>query len=177
MKGFTRKKLFFMFSMIGLFFLAGCHSEKLSDQDTFERVQTNQKIVWGVRYDTKLFGLMDIETREVIGFDIDIAEALTEEILGKSGKAEFVEVVPKTRIPLLKNGNVDSIIATMTITEERKEQVDFTETYFDAGQSLLVKKGSEINGVEDLNGKIVLAVKGSTSAISIREHAPEAAVL
>lgn len=177
MKGFTRKKLFFMFSMIGLFFLAGCHSEKLSDQDTFERVQTNQKIVWGVRYDTKLFGLMDIETREVIGFDIDIAEALTEEILGKSGKAEFVEVVPKTRIPLLKNGNVDSIIATMTITEERKEQVDFTETYFDAGQSLLVKKGSEINGIEDLNGKTVLAVKGSTSAINIREHAPKATIL
>ncbi|MEG0284448.1 MULTISPECIES: transporter substrate-binding domain-containing protein [Vagococcus] len=177
MKGIANRKSLFIAICIGLFILTGCGTSKLSNQDTLERVEKQEKIVWGVRYDTKLFGLMDIETREVVGFDIDIAEALTKEILGENGQAEFVEVVPKTRIPLLKNGNVDGIIATMTITEERKEQVDFTQTYFDAGQSLLVKKGSDITGIEDLNGKTVLAVKGSTSAINIREHAPKANIL
>ncbi len=87
---------------------------------------------------------MDIATREVRGFDIDIARAITEKILGRDGNAIFVEVTSKTRIPLLKNGNIDAIIATMTITEERKKQVDFSDVYFDAGQSLLVAKDSPI---------------------------------
>ena len=53
----------------------------------------------------------------------------------------------------------------MTITEERKKEVDFTDVYFEAGQSLLVKKGSEIKSIEDLTkDKTVIAVKGSTSA-------------
>ena len=44
----------------------------------------------------------------------------------------------------IKNGNIDAIIATMTITDERKKQVDFSDVYFDAGQSLLVAKDSPI---------------------------------
>ncbi|WP_423837532.1 transporter substrate-binding domain-containing protein [Vagococcus luciliae] len=135
-------------------------------------------MVWGVKYDTKLFGLMNIEKREVEGFDIDIAKEITKRLLGDEKKAEFVEVTSKTRIPLLKNGNIDAIIATMTISDERKKQVDFSDVYFDAGQSLLVKKGSDIKSVEDLNdGKTVLAVKGSTSAANVRKKAPKAKVL
>ncbi|MBO0480625.1 amino acid ABC transporter substrate-binding protein (PAAT family) [Vagococcus fluvialis] len=161
-----------------LFLLAGCGAKNLAKQDTLEKVETNQKIVWGVKYDTKLFGLMNIESRQVEGFDIDIAKALTKEILGEDCEAEFVEVTSKTRIPLLKNGNIDAIIATMTISEERKKQVDFSDVYFDAGQSLLVNKKSGIKGIEDLDAtKTVLAVKGSTSAENIREHAPKTKVL
>ena len=55
--------------------------------------------------------------------------------------------------------------------------MDFTDVYFDAGQSLLVKKGSNIKSIEDLKGKTVIAAKGSTSAINIREKAPDAKVL
>ena len=63
----------------------------------------------------------------------------------------------------------------MTITDERKKQVDFSDVYFDAGQSLLVAKDSPIQGIEDLNANTtVLVVKGSTSAINIRKAAPEA---
>ena len=161
-----------------LFLLVGCGTKNITKQDTLEKVETSQKIVWGVKYDTKLFGLMDIESRKVEGFDIDIAKALTKEILGEDGEAEFVEVTSKTRIPLLKNGNIDAIIATMTISEERKKQVDFSDVYFDAGQSLLVNKKSSIKGIEDLDeSTTVLAVKGSTSAENIRKHAPEAKVL
>ncbi|MGX7024282.1 transporter substrate-binding domain-containing protein [Vagococcus hydrophili] len=172
-------KLAFLFLFGGLFFiLTGCKSENVANTDTLEKVQSNEKIVWGVKYDTKLFGMMNIEERKVEGFDIDIASAVTRRVLGEDGKAEFVEVTSKTRIPLLKNGNIDAIIATMTISEERKKQVDFSDVYFDAGQSLLVKKGSDIKSVTDLNkGKTVLAVKGSTSAENIRKHAPEAKVL
>lgn len=174
---FNKRSILFLFVSL-IFFLTGCKANNLAKQDTLEKIETSEKIVWGVKYDTKLFGLMNIETRQVEGFDIDIAKAITQEILGDKGEAEFVEVTSKTRIPLLKNGNIDGIIATMTISEERKKQVDFSDIYFDAGQSLLVNKKSTIKGIEDLDeSTTVLAVKGSTSADNIREHAPDAKVL
>ncbi|MEG0254009.1 transporter substrate-binding domain-containing protein [Vagococcus sp.] len=174
---FNKKSFLFLFVLL-LVSLTGCKSNTTVEQDTLEKVKRTDKIVWGVKYDTKLFGLMNIEKREVEGFDIDIAKELTNRILGENGSAEFVEVTSKTRIPLLKNGNIDAIIATMTISEERKKQVDFSDVYFAAGQSLLVHKDSDIRDVTDLNeGKTVLAVKGSTSAENIRKHAPKAKVL
>ena len=97
---------------------------------------------------------------------------------GDENKVEFVEVTSKTRVPLLQNGKIDAVVATMTITEERKKEVDFTDVYFEAGQSLLVKKGSKIKSIDDLKkGTKVLAVKGSTSAVNIAEKAPDAEVL
>lgn len=177
MRKTTFTRLLFLFGLVFLV-LSGCKGSSLAEKDILTRSKETNEIIWGVKYDTRLFGMMDIESRTVQGFDIDIAKAITKKILGEDGKAEFVEVTSKTRIPLLKNGNIDAIIATMTITEERKKQVDFSSVYFDAGQSLLVKKGSPIKSVEDLNAETtVLAVKGSTSAANIREHAPDARIL
>lgn len=82
-------------------------------------------------------------------------------------------------MPLLKNGNIDAIMATMTITPEREKQVDFTHSYFDAGQSLLVKKGSPIKNISDLNrrGAVILGVSGSNSVKNVAKFAPKARVL
>src|SRR5699024_336838 len=92
--------------------------------------------------------------------------------------AKFVEVTSKTRIPLLKNGKIDGIIATMTITEERKKEVDFSDVYFNGGQSLLVHESSEINDIEDLTeDHTVLAIKGSNSTQNMRKLAPQVNVL
>lgn len=134
------------------------------------------KLIIGVKYDTNLFGKKDPADGQVKGFDIDIAKAIAKKIMGDDTKIELKEVTSKTRIPMLKNGDIDAIIATMTITEERKKEVDFSDVYFEAGQSLLVPNNSAITGIQDLNGKTVIAVKGSTSAKQIREKAPEAKV-
>ena len=156
---------------------------KVSDGNKMEKMYLKQikdrdKIVFGVKYDTKLFGLKNPSSGEVEGFDIDVAKQLAKEILGDENKVEFVEVTSKTRIPLLNKGDIDAIIATMTITEERKKEVDFTDVYFEAGQSLLVKKGSPVQSIDDLTkDTTVLAVKGSTSTDNIREAAPDAPVL
>lgn len=169
------KVLLLIFTLI---IFSACGRESTEKRDVLASSKENNQIVWGVKNDTRLFGLMDIATGEVRGFDIDIAKAITEYILGRDGNAIFVEVTSKTRVPLLKNGNIDAIIATMTITDERKKQVDFSDIYFDAGQSLLVAQDSPIQGIEDLNADTtVIAVKGSTSASAIRELAPEAEVL
>ncbi|MBK5441935.1 transporter substrate-binding domain-containing protein [Peribacillus sp. TH24] len=177
-----------LLSVLAVILLAGCGGDKVSnngkesgskdkDKDVLTQVKDNDKIVFGVKNDTRLFGLKNPSTGEVEGFDIDIAKALAAEILGDEKKVEFKEVTSKTRMALLNNGDIDAIVATMTITDDRKKEVDFTDVYFDAGQTLLVKKGSDIKGIDSLKGKKVLAVKGSTSAINIREKAPDAQVL
>ncbi|PLT35520.1 transporter substrate-binding domain-containing protein [Bacillus sp. V5-8f] len=184
-----KKNLFklVLVSMMAVLILAACGSNEKQTSgsgseekstNALEQIKERDKFVIGVKHDTRLFGLKNPSTGEVEGFDIDIAKQLAKEILGDENKVEFKEVTSKTRIPLLNNGDIDAIVATMTITEERKKEVDFTDVYFEAGQSLLVKKGSRIKGIADLKkGTKVLAVKGSTSAINIREKAPEAQVL
>lgn len=149
-----------------------------SGANVLEKIENRDKIIFGVKHDTKLFGLKNPSTGEVEGFDIDIAKQIAKEILGDETKVEFVEVTSKTRIPLLNKGDIDAIIATMTISEERKKEVDFSDVYFEAGQSLLVKKGSPVQSIDDLTkDTTVIAVKGSTSTDNIREAAPEAPVL
>lgn len=159
--------------------LAGCGGKDDSkSKDALTRIKDDQKIVFGVKYDTRLFGLKNPSTGKVEGFDIDLSKALAQEIFGDDVKPEYIEVTSKTRVGLLNNGKVDAVVATMTINEERKKEVDFTDVYFNAGQSLLVKKGSKVHGLADLKkGTKVLAVKGSTSAVNIRQKAPDTTVL
>ena len=152
--------------------------EENVEGNVLETIKERDKIIFGVKYDTKLFGLKDPASGEVEGFDIDIAKKIAKEILGDENKVEFVEVTSKTRIPLINKGDIDAIIATMTVTEERAKEVDFSDIYFEAGQSLLVKKGSPVQSIDDLTkDTTVIAVKGSTSTDNIREAAPDAPVI
>lgn len=164
--------------------LAGCGGAKTESTPasagagTLAKIKERDKLVVGVKYDLNLFGLKDPATGNVEGFDIDIAKAIAKKVLGDENKIELKEVTSKTRIPMLKNGEIDAIIATMTITEERKKEVDFSDVYFLAGQSFLVKKDSSINGLKDMKkGMKIVTAKGSTSAKNIRASAPDLEVL
>lgn len=170
----TMKKIIFL--ALSYFIISSvCWAE--SGNSALLLAKTRDKLVIGVKYDTNLFGLKDPKDGQVKGFDIDLARAITEQILGNSKKLEFKPVTASTRIPSLQNAEVDMVIATMTITEERKKLVDFSEIYFEVGQSLLVAKDSSIVGIADLKGKNVIVMKNSTSAKNIRQLAPEAHVL
>lgn len=165
--------------LILAFVVTGC-GQAAADVDIAERIdeQKTPVLTWGVKADTNLFGYYNIESAQIEGFDVDIAKALTDEMTNSTGKAEFVEVTSKTRIPLLKNGKIDGILATMTITEEREKEVDFSDVYFNGGQSLLVHEDSEIESLEDLTeDHTVLAIKGSSSTQNMRELAPQVDVL
>jgi putative glutamine transport system substrate-binding protein len=143
-----------------------------------EQIKARGKLVAGVKYDLNLFGLKDPASGKVEGFDIDLTKAIAKKIFGDENKLELKEVTSKTRIPMLKNGEIDMIVATMTITEDRKKEIDFSDVYFMAGQSLLVKKDSKINGLADLTkGTKVVTAKGSTSTTNIREKSPGTQVL
>ncbi|WP_409068223.1 transporter substrate-binding domain-containing protein [Bacillus velezensis] len=180
----TKWLSFGLISLLAVFMLAACGGKDTSGdskgtgKDTLASIKDRDKIIFGVKTDTRLFGLKNPSSGDIEGFDIDISKQLAKDILGDEKKAEFKEVTSKTRIPMLQNGDIDAITATMTITAERKKEVDFSDVYFEAGQSLLVKKGSSIKSTEDLGkGSKVLAVKGSTSSQNIREKAPDASVL
>lgn len=158
--------------------LSGC-GQSLAQKDILQLDRQSNEITWGVKADTKLFGLMDVRDNQIKGFDVDMAKHITKHILGNKGQAKFIQVTSQSRIPLLKNGNIDAIIATMTITPERAKIVDFSNSYFDAGQSLLVPNGSDIKNVRDLNkpGMTVLGVVGANSVQNIKKYAPKARVL
>src|SRR5699024_1551022 len=95
--------------IISLLVLVGCGTNSVAEEDIVDNLNDSKNpiINWGVKYDTNLFGYYNIDHQEVQGFDIDIAKALTDVITDGKGKANFVEVTSKTRIPLLKNGNID----------------------------------------------------------------------
>ena len=95
------------------------------------------------------------------GFDIDIAKALCEEM---KVKCEFVAKDWDGIIPALQAGKFDAIIASMSITPERAEKVDFTHKYYNTPPAIVAPKDSDIKGVakEDLAGKTI-GVQGSTT--------------
>jgi ABC-type amino acid transport substrate-binding protein len=142
---------------------------------TMGQIVSNGKLVCGVKFDVIAFGFKNPTNNEVEGFDAD----LCREIASKLGvEPEFVETVSANRIPFLQEDKVDIVISTMTINDERKEQIDFSHEYYHAGQSLLVmSENADIQGVEDLAGTTVCTVEGSTSEENIAEQAPEAELL
>ncbi|AQW21526.1 glutamine ABC transporter substrate-binding protein [Lentilactobacillus curieae] len=177
MKKVYRKLGLLLALFVTIISLSACSSS--AKKDVLAEDKASNTITWGVKADTKLFGLMDVKDNEIKGFEVDLAKAMTKQILGKDGKARFLQVTSQTRMPLLRNGNIDAIMATMTITPERAKQVDFSRSYFDAGQAILVKDGSPIKNVKDLNkkGDVVLGVVGSNSVQNIGKFAPKARVL
>lgn len=174
------KKIFSLLTLlIVTVFLTACQSAG-ANINVAERISNSENpvITWGVKADTNLFGQYDIAEGEIVGFDVDMARAITDVITNGQGRAEFVEVTSKTRVPLLINGNIDALIATMTINEGRLEVVNFSDTYFSGGQSLLVPEDSDIQGVDTLTSDhTVLAVKGSNSTQTFREMRPDVPVL
>ncbi|AKP67547.1 glutamate ABC transporter substrate-binding protein [Companilactobacillus ginsenosidimutans] len=176
MKKFKYAAMLVMSLLVALV-LAGCGSKPLSQQNVLQNAKDANTISWGVKADTKLMGLVDVKDGQEKGFEIDMARALTKKILGKNGKAKFVTVTSQSRIPLLKNGNIDAIMATMTITPERQKVINFSNSYFDAGQAILVKDDSPIKKVQDLNGRTIIGVVGSNSVENVKKYAPKARVL
>lgn len=128
----------------------------------------------GVKFDVRAFGFKNPETDEIEGLDVDLCRAIAESM---GVEPEFIEAVSANRIPFLQEDTVDVVISTMTVNEERKLEIDFSHVYFVAGQSLLVKDGSDIKSIDDLAAKVVCSVEGSTSEENIREMAPEAELL
>ncbi|MFW6141298.1 MAG: basic amino acid ABC transporter substrate-binding protein [Candidatus Saliniplasma sp.] len=131
--------------------------------------EDDETIVVGTSADFPPFEYIDEDTGDIIGFDID----LTKEILEDQGyEVEVKDMDFGTLIPSLEGGEIDVIAAAMTITEEREEKVDFSDPYYEADQSILLREGSdiEVNNIEDLEGYKVGAQTGTTGADVVQEE-------
>ncbi|MEI8129188.1 MAG: transporter substrate-binding domain-containing protein [bacterium] len=170
-----KNKLLIVIASCFVILFAGC-AKKENNTDTLNTIIKRGKIIVGVKYDTKPFGYMN-EKQQLVGFDVDLAKYIAKSILGDEKKIEFKPVTPSNRISLLSSGQVDMIIATMTITSQRKEIIDFSIPYYVAGQAVLVPKDSEIESIQDLNGKRVIIIFGSTAEKNLRLIAPDANII
>ncbi|MSP14666.1 MAG: glutamate ABC transporter substrate-binding protein [Chloroflexi bacterium] len=150
---------------------------KAADGTLLRKIQDRGKLIAGVKYDVPLFGFLNPQTNKVEGFDVDMVKAVAEAIFGDPNAVEFKEAISKNRVPFLTDGVVDIVASTMTINAERVQQIDFSDPYYVAGQSLLVPASSTITSIKDLKGKNVASAKGSTSETNIRQKAPDANVV
>jgi glutamate transport system substrate-binding protein len=129
----------------------------------------------GTKFDQPGLGNINLETDEPEGFDVEIGKLIAGKLGIDEDDIEWVETISANREAFLVNDRVDIIVATYTINDERKAQVDFAGPYYVAGQDLLVREDDDsINGPDDLAGKRVCAVTGSTPIARIRESYPEA---
>ncbi len=139
-----------------------------------DEIKERGTLVCGVKDAVVPFGYVDETTKQLVGFDIDMCNAVAKKL---GVKTELKPVTSATRIPMLAQGSIDLTAATMTHKLERDDQIDFSITYFMDGQKLLVKKGGGVNSAADLAGKKVASVKGSTSEKNIKEAQPDCTVV
>ena len=127
------------------------------------------KIRIGIKFDQPGLGFKKSGT--YVGFDVDVAKYIAKSLGYSEDQIIWKEAPSKQREAMLQNGDVDMILATYSITDDRKRVVSFAGPYFVAGQDLLVRKGETgINGPQDLNGKRLCSVTGSTSAVTVKER-------
>ena len=130
--------------------------------------------VGGVQTST-LFSLLNETDGVTRGFDAGLYQMLAQYILGDPSKVEFTQVTSDTRESVLQNDQVDAVFATYSITPARTELISFAGPYYTSQQAILVMAdNSDINGLEDLAGKIVAVQSGSTGPSIMEEYAPEA---
>jgi glutamate transport system substrate-binding protein len=131
-----------------------------------------EKIAIGIKFDQPGLGLKNPDGT-YSGFDVDVATFVAEQLGYTPDKIEWKEAVSAQRENLIDNNQVDYIVATYSITDERKKRVDFAGPYLVTGQSLLVQaNNTDITGKDSLAGKILCSVKGSTPAQKIKDEFP-----
>nr|WP_062517876.1 glutamate ABC transporter substrate-binding protein [Demequina gelatinilytica] len=131
-------------------------------------------ITIGTKFDQPLFGLKP-PSGDPVGFDVSIGKIIASELGIDEDSIEWVETVSANREPFIQDGSVDIVVATYTINDDRKELVSFAGPYYNAGQALMVMVDNEdISSPDDLAGKKVCSVEGSTPAANIEENYPDA---
>ena len=162
---------------IGCMLLAGVLALALVSQavagSALDEVKRRGKLIAGVKTDFPPFGYVDSAGKN-LGFDVDVAHLFAKALFDDETKVELVAVTSGNRIPFLQSGKIDIIIATVTVTEERKQVVEFSDPYFLSGSLLLASKASPIKGVENLAGKTVAVIQGAIQDKDIEQLAPKA---
>lgn len=147
---------------------AAAHADQLDD------IKKKGEVVFGVLGTDEPNSFVDPKSREIVGYEVDIAKAIAAKL---GVKPVFKQLAVAARIPELQQGRMDILAASLTHNKEREAQIDFSLTTFVTGQKVLVKTASGIKDVPELAGKKVLTVKGGTQEPNIRKAVPSVDVV
>lgn len=176
-----KKRILSFILVLGLLalMLTGCTSDskdsgsstKTANARTLEEIKKDGKIRIGVFSDKNPFGYVD-ENGKVQGYDIYFAKRIAKDLLGSEDAVEFVYVEAASRVEYLQSGKVDITLANFTVTEERSEKVDFALPYMKVALGVVSPDSELIKSVDDLDGKNLIVVKGTTAETYFSENYP-----
>ena len=150
-------------TIIAVLMLTGCTSRS----DNLSRIKKVGILKIGSDTTYPPMEWVNTETGKVQGFDVDLANLIARKL---GVKAKIITTSWDGIIPALKAGKFDVIISSMTITDERKKEIDFTDPYYDSGQIIAVRKNNTtINDPKDLTGKVVGVQTGTTGEIAAKK--------
>ena len=155
-------------------FLISSHKTKAEDTSKLLDSKAVQKIVKrgtlnvGVKQDVPNFGYYSAKTNSYEGMEVDLAKKIAKEL---KVKVNFTAVTPQTREALMDNGTIDMLIATYTITDERKASYAMSTPYYYDQIGFLVQTKSGYEKLSDLNGKTIGVSQGSSAKAAVEEYA------
>ena len=155
-------------------FLITSHKTKAEDTSKLLDSKAVQKIVKrgtlnvGVKQDVPNFGYYSAKTNTYEGMEVDLAKKIADEL---KVKVNFTAVTPQTREALMDNGTIDMLIATYTITDERKASYAMSNPYYYDQIGFLVQTKSGYKKLSDLNGKTIGVSQGSSAKAAVEEYA------
>lgn len=136
---------------------------------TLDEIKESGKVVIGVFSDKAPFGYVD-ENGEYQGYDVYFAERIGKDL---GVEVEYVSTDPASRVEYVATGKVDIILANFTVTEERAQQVDFALPYMKVMLGVVSPDSSLITDAEELNGKNLIVVKGTTAETYFEQNYPD----
>lgn len=167
-----KKNIFLIIILVcSLLLLAGCGDNH--SNSGLSAIEERGVLRVGVKVDVPGFGYKNPNTGELEGMEVDLAKLLAKDIIGSEGQVEFVGVTAQTRGSLLDNDELDMVIATFTITDERKESYNFTSPYFTDEIGFLVKKSNGFTDIKSLNGKTIGVAESATTKEALEKKASE----
>lgn len=146
----------------------------VSADETMDKIEKTGQLKVGFREGSIPFAFMDPKVGKQVGFSVDMAGLLAENLSKRFGKKiEIVPftVTPKTRIPMVVNGTIDCEMGSTTYTAQREEVADFSLIFFFSETTFLVAKDSGIKTLQDLNGKRVGAARATTNLKAVQQLA------
>ena len=143
-----------------------------AEANEVDRIKARGVLEVGVKNDVPGFGYQNIVTGEMEGFEIELAKKVAEKILGEP-KVNFTPVTAATRGPLLDTGELDAVIATFTVTDERRNSWDFSDIYYVDAVACMVKKSLGVSSFSELEGKTIGVATSATTKKSLTAAAEE----